>query len=221
MKQVLVTGGRSNLGMAICKEFESAGYEVFYTVTTKDKAVGEHAIVVNLTDPEDIKAKLTKLTSLDVLVNNAGVFTSGKQESLPLEDFDKVFNLNMRGLFLTIQTLLPLLKKSDGSIVNISSLNALHPGFGTTAHYDASKGAVSAYTASLAFETGLRVNAVAPGLIEVERLVGSDLDKLYQTHSVKGEMLTPLTIAKAVFFLAESQGIYGQTLLVDNGYTLK
>ena len=68
-------------------------------------------------------------------------------------------------------------------------MNALHPGFGTTAHYDASKGAVSAYTRSLAAETGLRVNAVAPGLIKRDALVGSELEEYWKSHSVKKAMM--------------------------------
>ena len=99
-------------------------------------------------------------------------------------------------------------------------MNAIHPGFGTTAHYDASKGAVSAYTRSLSQETGLRVNAVAPGLIERKDLIGSDLDNYWKSHSVKKAMMQRDEIAETVFFLATSTGIYGQTILVDNGFTL-
>ncbi len=110
-------------------------------------------------------------------------------------------------------------KESNGSIVNISSMNSLHPGFGGTSHYDASKGAVSAFTRSLASETGLRVNAIAPGLIARNDLIGSELAKRYEGHSIKG-MLKVQEIAKTVFFLATSSGIYGQTLLQDNGYCL-
>ena len=157
---------------------------------------------------------------MDVLVNNAGVFTEGKQDSLPLSSFDEVFSLNVKGLFLVTRELLPLLKKSDGSIVNISSMNALHPGFGTTAHYDASKGAVSAYTRSLAAETGLRVNAVAPGLIKRDALIGSGLEAYWKSHSVKKAMMEREEIADTVYFLAQSKGIYGETILVDNGFTL-
>ena len=126
----------------------------------------------------------------------------------------------MKGLFLVTKALLPLLKASDGAIVNISSMNAIHPGFGTTAHYDASKGAVSAYTRSLASETSLRVNAVAPGLIERQSLLGSELEKHWKAHTGGREMMKTEDIAKLVYFLSEARGIYGQTILIDNGYTL-
>ena len=163
---------------------------------------------------------LSRIEKLDVLVNNAGIFTEGKQDTLKTEDFDKVMDLNVRGLFLVTRALLPALKKCDGSIVNIASMNALHPGFGTS-HYDASKGAVAAYTASLAAETGLRVNALAPGLIDVAGLHGTELEKQWKSHTVKTQMLRPAELADIVLFLAGSTGIYGQTILADNGYCLK
>ena len=218
--KALVTAGHSNLGKAICKTFENAGYDVFYTVSSKDKVDGPNAICADLTDEKAVVSALSTITELDVLVNNAGIFTEGLQENLDTADFDKVMDLNVRGLFLVTRTLLPALKKCNGSIVNIASMNALHPGFGT-AHYDASKGAVSAYTASLAAETGLRVNALAPGLIETAGLHGTELEKHWKDHSVKQEMMSPEELAEIVLFLARSTGIYGQTILADNGYCLR
>lgn len=220
-RKALITGGNSNLGKAIRKAFEEKGYEVYYTVSSKEKVDGPRAIAADLRDENAVVAALSAFKELDVLVNNAGIFTEGSQDSLPTELFDAVMDLNVKGLFLVTRTLLPALKRASGSIVNISSMNAMHPGFGTTAHYDASKGAVSSYTASLAAETGLRVNAVAPGLIDVQGLRGSDLEKRWNGHTVRNRMMKPEEIAKAVVFLAESNGIYGQTLLVDNGYCLR
>ncbi|MFC2821652.1 MAG: SDR family NAD(P)-dependent oxidoreductase [Sphaerochaeta sp.] len=221
MKRVLVTAGRSNLGKSIREVFEKEGYEVFYTVSSEDKADSEKAIAADLTKEKEIDKALEKLESLDVLVNNAGIFTEGSQETLSIESFGAVMALNVKGLFLVTRKLIPLLKKSDGSIVNVSSMNAVHPGFGATSHYDASKGAVSAYTASLAAETGLRVNAVAPGLIDTQRLHGAKLESHWKNHTVKREMVKPEYIANAILFLAQSRGIYGQTLLIDNGYCLR
>ena len=220
-RKALITGGNSNLGKAIRKAFEEKGYEVYYTVSSKEKVDGPRAIAVDLKDENAVVAALSAFKELDVLVNNAGIFTEGSQDSLSSELFDAVMDLNVKGLFLVTRTLLPALKRASGSIVNISSMNAMHPGFGTTAHYDASKGAVSSYTASLAAETGLRVNAVAPGLIDVQGLRGSDLEKRWKGHTVRNQMMRTEEIAKAVVFLAESNGIYGQTLLVDNGYCLR
>lgn len=221
MKRVLVSGGLSNLGKAIRWRFEQEGYDVWYTVSDISKADGEHAIAVDLTDENQVMEAFKDFGPVDVLVNNAGVFTEGKQDSLETQLFDKVFDLNVRGLFFLTRALLKGLKEVDGSIVNISSMNALRPGFGTTAHYDASKGAVSAYTRSLSAETGLRVNAIAPGLIGCDRLEGSDLETYWKSHTVKTEMMKASELADTILFLAQSRGIYGQTLLVDNGFMLK
>ena len=218
--RVLVTAGRSNLGKAICRAFADAGYEVLYTVSSKDKIDSPNAICADLTDEDSVVSALSEIKELDVLVNNAGVFTEGKQESLSTENFDKVMDINVRGLFLVTRALLPALRKCNGSIVNIASMNALHPGFGTS-HYDASKGAVAAYTASLAAETGLRVNALAPGLIDTEGLHGTELENNWKNHTVKTQMMRPSELADIVLFLARSTGIYGQTILADNGYCLK
>ena len=221
MKSVLITGAYSPLGRAICTQFLSAGYNVYGTTTNPENHDDEiTTLVVDITSEAETEKALSAISELDVLVNNAGIFTSAAPGELTLEDFESVFAVNLRGLFLVTRKLLPLLEKSDGSIVNISSMNSLHPGFGGTAHYDASKGAVSAYTRSLARETGLRVNALAPGLISRKALEGSDLERHWKDHTVCPEMMNTEELARTVLFLAESTGIYGQTLLQDNGYCL-
>ncbi len=219
MKSVLVTAAFSNLGQAICRLFHENDYFVYGTTTRKDVSspVVDRIIVIDL-----CREKLSPdgIDELDVLVNNAGIFTESHIENLSDEDYGRVFDLNVKAAFFTIQALLPALKKKNGSVVNISSMNAVHPGFGSTSHYDATKGAVSAMTRSLASETGLRVNAVQPGLIARPALEGSSLEEHWKSHSVMKRMMEPDEIARLVLFLAQSSGIYGQCVTIDNGYTL-
>lgn len=217
---VLITGGLSNIGRAIAEKFYREGWNVY--VTAREKKAFEYGEVIemDLLSADSVAEVREGFSSLDVLVNNAGIFTEGLQKELSEESFDEVFNVNVKGLFRVTKAFLPLLESSDGAIVNVSSINALHPGFGGTAHYDASKGAVSSYTKSLAAETGLRVNAVAPGLVRTDRLEGSSLAEFFASHSVRKEMVDPKDIASIVYFLATSKGIYGQTVTVDNGYLL-
>lgn len=219
MPSVLVTGATSNLGKAIVDVFSSHDWTVYGTTTRegRNKGVMKDLFVLDLSQ-KDIP--FPHLESLDVLVNNAGVFTESHIEDLDDDDYSKVFDLNVRGLIRTVQAYLPLLRKSNGSVVNISSMNAIHPGFGSTSHYDASKGAVSALTRSLAAETGLRVNAVQSGLIARPSLEGGSLEAYWKGHCVKPAMMDTHEIASLVFFLATCTGIYGQCITIDNGFIL-
>ena len=92
MKRVLITAGRSNLGEAIRAKFEKEGFDVWYTVSDKSKVNSEKAIAVDIRDESQVKKAFSFLDSLDVLVNNAGVFTEGKQDTLPLSLFGKFIN---------------------------------------------------------------------------------------------------------------------------------
>lgn len=219
MPSVLVTGAYSNLGSAIVHTFHEKGYVVYGTSTCERKSPEiERTFVMDLSSRE---VSFYGIDELDVLVNNAGVFTEAPIGSIGEDDLDTVFDLNVKGLIRVTQALLPAIRRCDGSIVNISSMNAVHPGFGSTSHYDASKGAVSAFTRSLAAQTGLRVNAVQPGLISRDGLLGSGLEEYWNGHSVRAAMMDPAEIAALVYFLATSTGIYGQCITIDNGFTLR
>lgn len=219
MPSVLITGVFSNLGRAVAGTFADRGWTVYGTTSRQGQDRGnlDRLFVLDLSG-HDIS--FPQLDSLDVLVNNAGVFTECHIEDMTDCDYDMVFNLNVRGLIKTIQACLPLLKASDGSVVNISSMNAIHPGFGSTSHYDASKGAVSALTRSLAAETGLRINAVQSGLIHRPSLEGSSLEAYWKSHTVCPQLMDTSQIADLVYFLATCRGIYGQCVTIDNGFTL-
>lgn len=231
MRTVLVTGGTSNLGMAICRLHIQEGDQVIATYAHNREGalalkseLGDRLTIeeLDLLDEGGIIALFSKLGKLDVLVNNSGLFTLSDQESLEAAEWDRVFDTNVRGLFLVTRSALPLLKKSpSGSIVNIASINAIHPGFGQTAHYDASKGAVVAYTKSLAAEVApIRVNAVAPGLLDAPYL--SDVDNpvrtMFESRALLGRMVKVEEVASSVVFLSHAEAITGHTLVVDCGY---
>lgn len=94
-RKALITGGNSNLGKAIRKAFEEKGYEVYYTVSSKEKVDGPRAIAADLRDENAVVAALSAFKELDVLVNNAGIFTEGSQDSLSSELFDAVMDLSL------------------------------------------------------------------------------------------------------------------------------
>ncbi len=231
MRTVLVTGGTSNLGSAICRLFIQEGEHVIATYAHNregalalKKELGDRLAIeeLDLLEEGSIKALFSKLEKLDVLVNNSGLFTLSDQESLEASEWDRVFDTNVKGLFLVTRSALPLLKKSSsGSIVNIASINAMHPGFGQTAHYDASKGAVVAYTSSLAAEVApIRVNAVAPGLLDAPYLsdVNNPIRTMFESRAPLKRMVKVEEVASSVSFLSRAKAITGQTLVVDCGY---
>lgn len=231
MRTVLVTGGTSNLGMAICRTFIEGGDSVIATYAHNregaealQRELGDRLSILelDLLDEESIKALFSKLEALDVLVNNSGLFSLSEQKDLKAEEWDRVFDTNVKGLFLVTRSALPLLARSkDAAIINIASINAIHPGFGQTAHYDASKGAVVAYTKSLAAEVApIRVNAVAPGLLDAPYL--SDVDNpirvMFESRCLLKRMVKVGEVASCVSFLSGSQAITGHTIVVDCGY---
>ena len=177
---------------------------------------------MDLLNEESITALFSRIDALDVLVNNSGLFTLSDQQDLASEEWSHVFDTNMKGLFLVTRSALPLLKNSPcASIINIASINAIHPGFGKTAHYDASKGAVVAYTKSLAAEVApIRVNAVAPGLLESSHLSDADnpVRVMFESRAPLKRMVRVEEVASCVSFLSDAQAITGHVLVVDCGY---
>lgn len=231
MRTVLVTGGTGNLGKAICRSFIQQGDSVIATyahnregaLALKDE-LGERLSIVKLDilKEENIIELFSTLGKLDVLVNNSGLFTVSDQQSLEVSDWTRVFDTNVKGLFLVTRSALPLLKQSaSGSIINIASINAIHPGFGQTAHYDASKGAVVAYTKSLAAEVApIRVNAVAPGLLDAPYLSDKDhpIRTMFENRALLKRMVKVEEVASCVSFLSEARAITGEVVVVDCGY---
>jgi len=249
-KRALVTGGSGNLGRGISHALARAGASVaisYMGSRSRDRAeqtVNElrqyggsikaevEAFQADLRKEEDVQNLMRqvvgKFGGLDILVNNSGVFSQSLQEKLSLESWREIFDINVQGLFLCSREAVPFLRKADGGvIINIASINALHPGFGETAHYDASKGAVTAYTKSLAVEIakeGIRVNAVAPGLIDSADLRASakELAEMYESRAPLGRLVTIDNVGNTVVFLSSdaASAITGEILTVDCGYLL-
>jgi NAD(P)-dependent dehydrogenase (short-subunit alcohol dehydrogenase family) len=234
MKTVLVTGGASNLGSAFCRAFIQRGDRVVCTYshnrTGAEKLqaeLGENLVIreLDVLCEASVANLFASLQALDVLVNNSGVFTVGEQENLSVSDWDKVFDTNVKGMFLVTQKAIPLLRKGKcSSIVNVASINAFHPGFGGTAHYDASKGAVVSYTKSLAAELGpyIRVNAVAPGLLDAAYLHDDNnpIALVFEHRASLKRLVQVDEVADCVLFLSTATAITGETVVVDCGYSV-
>jgi NAD(P)-dependent dehydrogenase (short-subunit alcohol dehydrogenase family) len=241
----IVTGGAVAIGRGIVRKLSAAGADVVIAyncsagpasdLAAQIEAAGGRALTVcaDVRDPDQVQAMADQTVEtfggLDILVNNAGIFTVSPQTELALEDWDAVLDTNLKGLWLCTRAAARhmIARGGGGRIVNIASINGVHPGFGGTAHYDASKGGVIAYTKALADELAphkIRVNAVGPGLIDAPGLRANapDLAEMVEQRMPLKRLGTPDDIGNAVLFLASraSDWVTGQTLFVEGGYLL-
>jgi len=230
MKVILVSGGTSVLGAAICRHYIERGDRVLCAYHTNAQGarhlageLGQNLVPVSLDvqSADSIEQAVTVIERLDVLVNNSGIFSEAAIEDLTLSQWRRIFSVNVEGMFALSQACRALLRAASGAIVNIASINALHPGFGKTVHYDASKGAVIAFTQSLAAELApeIRVNAVAPGLLSAPHLdTHHRLRRLYEERALLGILVDPSEVARTVAFVGDCRAMTAQTVVVDGGY---
>jgi len=242
-KVAVVTGASKGIGAAIAKGLSAAGAAVVVNYSSSKEGADRVGADINANGGKAIAVKGDVATAadmrrlfdetekafgtLDVLVNNAGVYTS----SLPLEDitedeFHREFNINVLGTILATKEAVKHFGPNGGSVINISSIaSAGHP---TAAIYSGTKGAVDAITRGLAAELGprkIRVNAIAPGGVETEGthnagIIGSDFEKAMIAGTPLGRFGQPDDIARVAVFLAsdDSAWLTGERLTASGGY---
>ncbi len=243
-KVAIITGASSGIGEATSTLFSQEGCSVVMAdiSDTKGKSLAEsikksggRAIYVHadVSDPSQVenlvKAAVKEYGRLDIVFNNAGIEgPTTKTEDYPLEMFDKVININLKGVFYgTKYSVGELRKAGGGAIINTASIAGL-VGFTNLCAYAASKGGIVQLTRSTALEyakDGIRVNAIAPGVIEtpmVMRASESDpemMEGVKKAHPI-GRMGKPEEIARAALYLAsdDSSFVTGTVLTVDGGY---
>jgi len=241
-KVAVVTGASKGIGAGIAKQLvaEGAAVVVNYassktgadTVVREITANGGKALAVQgdmsrKADIERLFAETKKaFDTIDILINNAGVYEFAPLESVTEEHFHKQFNLNVLGLLLATQAAVKLFGPAGGSVVNISSVVSTMAA-PNAAVYSATKGAVDALTRSLATELGprkIRVNAIKPGMVETEGvhtagIAGSEMQKQVEAQTPLGRIGQPQDIAAAAVFLASSDSawITGETLVIAGG----
>ena len=244
-RHALVTGGASGIGEATVRELVRAGAFVWIADVNvpaaealADSTGSAEAIHLDVTSPDSIAAAVARIGRLDILVNNAGIGHVGSIETTEPEDFDRLFNVNVRAVYLVTRAFLPLLlaaqssSGSTGTIVNIGSVAGM-VGIRQRFVYCATKGAVLAMTRQLAVEypKTLRVNAVCPGTVQTPFVEGY-LDKFHQHNKEEtraelrarqpvGRLGEPHEIASMVRYLASDEAAFvnGSLMTIDGGWT--
>ena len=244
-RHALVTGGASGIGEATVKELARAGAQVWIADLNLEAAQilaksipSAQALHLDVTDPGSIAAAAAQLGRLDILVNNAGIGHVGSIETTEPEDFDRLINVNVRGVYFVTRAFLPLLlaaaphRQTSGSIVNIASVSGL-VGIKQRFAYCTTKGAVIAMTRQLAVEypKTLRVNAVCPGTVQTPFVEGY-LEKFHKDDKEEvraelrarqpvGRLGRPEEVAAAVRYLASDEAAFatGSLLTLDGGWT--
>ena len=242
-KVAIVTGASKGIGAGIAKGLGAAGASVVVNyasskegadrVVAEIKSKGGKAIAVqgDVSKAADVKRLFeeTQKTfgSLDVLVNNAGVFQFDPIEAVVEEEFHRQFNTNVLGPILTTREAVKHFGAGGGSVINISSV-ASSGAMPTSVVYSATKSAVDSITRVLASELGprkIRVNAINPGGVETEGvhtmgLIGSDMEKQMIAATPLGRLAQPEDIAPiAVFLASEDSGwLTGETIVASGGF---
>ena len=240
-RSTLITGAGSGIGRAIAERFAAEGASVLAvgrTQSTLDataeavRAAGAQATTaaLDVADHDAVAALFAGLSELDVLVNGAGIVSTDSVPDTPVERWDAVFDTNVRGTFLMSKYALPLLRRSQGAIVNVASVAGM-VGVPNRAAYCASKGAVIALTRAMAIDhvrEGVRVNALCPGTTQtpwIERLVAEQGERIedLEARQPLGRLGTAEEMADGALYLAsaESTFVTGTQLVVDGGMTAR
>jgi 3alpha(or 20beta)-hydroxysteroid dehydrogenase len=239
-KVALITGGAGGSGAATARSFveEGAGVAIADVASEPGKALaselgdGAHYLTLDVTSEDDWSSGVSEVRDrfgrLDVLINNAGILKFGGVEGTSLDDYMTVIRVNQIGAFLGMRTAVPAMKDAGGgSIVNVSSVEGIRGSAGLVA-YCASKFAIRGMTKSAAVELGpskIRVNAVAPGVIDTpmvraQGLDGLDLDGLFGKIPAARVGRTE-DVAGLMVFLASDESSYftGADFVIDGGAT--
>lgn len=231
-RTAVVTGASSGIGRAISEIFLANGASVIGLQRRADERPDSRykAVQVDLADPEGIDAVAARILDdgdVDILVNNAGINIRHRFEEFPMDEWDRVVDVNLRSLVRLTQAFgRPMVERGDGVIVNIASMLSFFGGF-TASAYAASKGAVGQFTKSVANEwagRGVRVNALAPGFIATEMntalIADETRDRQIRERIPAGDWGRAEDLAGAALFLVSdaAQYVHGAVIPVDGGY---
>jgi NAD(P)-dependent dehydrogenase (short-subunit alcohol dehydrogenase family) len=231
-RTIIVTGGSQGIGAGAVKAFLDRGYKVVANSRNITRSSGFEAsdrlalvdgnIAEAATAAKIVEIAKSKFGSIDCLVNNAGIFFSKRFTEYTIEDLRSLVSINIEGfLFISQLAIKEMLEqKSGGSIINITSTMVDHPIAGANAAVPMiTKGGLEAVTRSLAMEyvkQGIRVNAVAPGIVDTP-MHDNDPKEFLKTLQPMGKMSEVKDIVDAIIYLTEAEQVTGEVLHVDGG----
>ena len=247
-KVAIVTGASSGIGRSIALRFAEEGAKVTVADVREDPREGgkpTHELIqekdgeamfmeTDVSSKEDVQKMFYETAEefgkIDIVVNNAGVFFQDKVEDLEEDEWDKVINIDLKGVYLCTKEAVEHMVKEDieGSIINISSIAGLL-GYQGAAAYSAAKGGVSNFTREVALDygpKGINVNAICPGVIKTQMTAefreDPQMKEFMEQNTPYKRLGEPEDIANAAVFLAsdESNFIHGENLVVDGGWTI-
>lgn len=239
MKTVIVTGGSRGIGRAIVEKFAKEGYNVILNYNKSEFAAIDIAkeypnvdiFKADVSNKKDVEAMISfaedKFGKIDVLINNAGISSTGLLQDLSLEEWNKLFETNVTGTFLTTKEVLPsMIKNKNGKIINISSVWGI-VGASTEVAYSASKAAIIGFTKALAKEVGpsnINVNCIAPGIVMTDMVSNLSVDEFEQIRQEipLGRIGSTEDIANTAFYLASDNADYmtGQIISPNGGWIM-
>ncbi|WP_353125166.1 SDR family NAD(P)-dependent oxidoreductase [Parapedobacter pyrenivorans] len=226
-KVVLITGAAGGIGAVLAHEMEKRAATVYRTdIAVND---GDNYFQGDITDSDFIERMVSEITRrearIDVLVNNAGIYLRTPIKDITKAEWERLMDINVTSLFLLTQKIIqPMIDRKSGTIVSLASVAGKVGGIIAGAHYAASKAAVDCLTKSLAKAAaphGVRVNAVAPGIIDTSMQDGIPPEQmdLLMNNIPMGRLGTSLEVANTIMFLASDLSSYitGQSISVNGG----
>ena len=232
MQTVVITGGSRGIGAAAVEAFAARGDQVYFLYEKNHEAAraveektGATGICCDVSDGAAVRAAFARIGAVDILVCNAGIVHYGLMSMMEESDWDRIFNVNVKGIYHCVNAAMPgFLQTHRGCVITVSSMWG-QVGASCEAAYSATKGAVIALTKALAQElgpSGIRVNCVAPGVILTDMCANVEPDILNQmgADTPVGRNGTPEDVAKAMLYLADAEFVTGHVLSVNGGYII-